>query len=82
MATERAKQEKKAEVRIAKGKKAKAVDTTGQGALYRGMARIYTAYGKLYMRATLSSARRQGSPPTSPRCGSPAATPPPPRCAN
>ncbi|GLV80605.1 Zn-dependent protease [Streptomyces lavendulae subsp. lavendulae] len=59
VATERAKQEKKAEARIAKGKKAKAVDTTGQGALYRGMARIYTAYGKLYMRATLSSARRQ-----------------------
>ncbi|MBT2480390.1 M48 family metallopeptidase [Streptomyces sp. ISL-94] len=59
VAKERAKQEKQAEKRIAKGKKAKAVDTTGQGAMYRAMAKIYTAYGTFYMRATLSSARRQ-----------------------
>ncbi|MEV7525825.1 M48 family metallopeptidase [Streptomyces sp. NPDC091371] len=59
VAKERAKQEKAAEKRIAKGKKAKEVDTSGEGAMYRGMAKIYTAYGKLYMRATLSSARRQ-----------------------
>lgn len=59
VAKERAKQEKKAEKRIAAGKKAKAVDTTGDGAMYRAMAKIYTAYGKFYRRATLSAARRQ-----------------------
>ncbi|MCX4691357.1 M48 family metallopeptidase [Streptomyces sp. NBC_01408] len=59
VAKERAKQEKKAEKRIAKGKQAKEVDTTGDGAMYRAMAKLYTAYAKFYMRATLSSARRQ-----------------------
>ncbi|MFD7262789.1 M48 family metallopeptidase [Streptomyces sp. NPDC059874] len=59
VAKERAKQEKAAEKRIAKGKKAKEIDTTGQGVTYRAMAKIYTAYGNFYMRATLSSARRQ-----------------------
>ncbi|MFG2986101.1 M48 family metallopeptidase [Streptomyces sp. NPDC048258] len=59
VAKERAKQEKKAEKRIANGKKAKEINTAGEGAMYRAMAKIYTAYGKFYMRATLSSARRQ-----------------------
>ncbi|MEU9032286.1 M48 family metallopeptidase [Streptomyces sp. NPDC048383] len=59
VAKERAKQEKRAEKRTAKGKKAKEVDTTGEGLTYRAMARIYTAYAKFYMRATLSGARRQ-----------------------
>ncbi|MGW7434768.1 M48 family metallopeptidase [Streptomyces sp. NPDC054849] len=59
VAKERAKQEKKDEKRIAKGKKAKGVDTTGEGAMYRAMAKIYMAYGNFYMRATRSAARRQ-----------------------
>lgn len=59
VAKERAKQEKKAEQRIAAGKKAKAVDTSGDGAMYRAMAKIYTGYGKFYQRATLAGARRQ-----------------------
>lgn len=59
VAKERAKQEKWADQRIAKGKKAKAVDTTGDGAMYRAMAKIYKAYGAFYLRATRSSARRQ-----------------------
>ncbi|MFB7183461.1 M48 family metallopeptidase [Streptomyces sp. NPDC056257] len=59
VAKERAKQEKRDEKRIAKGKKAKGVDTTGEGAMYRAMARIYMAYGNFYMRATRSTSRRQ-----------------------
>ncbi|AWZ15405.1 M48 family metallopeptidase [Streptomyces sp. ICC1] len=59
IAKERAKQEKKAGKRIAAGKKAKEIDTTGDGAMYRAMAKIYTAYGKFYQRATLSDSRRQ-----------------------
>ncbi|WCD88308.1 Protease HtpX [Streptomyces xanthophaeus] len=59
VAKERARQEKKAEKRIAKGKKAHEIDTFGQGATYRAMAKLYTAYAKFYMRATHSSARRQ-----------------------
>ncbi|MER5727786.1 M48 family metalloprotease [Streptomyces sp. NPDC002138] len=59
VAKERAKQEKQAGKRIAKGKKAKEVNTTGAGVLYRAMARIYTAYGSFFMRATLSGFRRQ-----------------------
>ncbi|GHE04253.1 M48 family metallopeptidase [Streptomyces alanosinicus] len=59
VATERARQEQAAAKRIAKGKKAKQVDTTGSGATYRMMAAIYTAYAKLYMRASLSTARDQ-----------------------
>ncbi|MFD9304369.1 M48 family metalloprotease [Streptomyces sp. NPDC060048] len=59
IAKERAKQEQKADKRIAAGKKAKAIDTTGNGALYRAMAKIYTGYGKFYQRATLVDARRQ-----------------------
>ncbi|MEV7612421.1 M48 family metalloprotease [Streptomyces sp. NPDC089799] len=59
VAKETAKQEKAAEKRLAKGRKAKAVDTTGVGVTYRAMAKIYTGYGNFYLRATLSAARRQ-----------------------
>ncbi|MET9957630.1 M48 family metalloprotease [Streptomyces sp. NPDC006326] len=59
VAKERARQEKAAEKRLAKGKKAKEVDTAGQGAMYRAMAKIYTGYAHFYMRATLSGSRRQ-----------------------
>ncbi|MER5932954.1 M48 family metalloprotease [Streptomyces sp. NPDC002054] len=59
VAKETAKQEKAAEKRIAKGKKAKEVDTTGVGSTYRAMAKIYTAYGNFYLRATRSADRRQ-----------------------
>ncbi len=55
---ERARQEKKAASAVAKGRKAKEVDTTGTGITYRAMARLYTAYGKFYLRATLSGSRR------------------------
>ncbi|MEU0007056.1 M48 family metallopeptidase [Streptomyces sp. NPDC006314] len=57
VAAERARQEKAVAKRVAKGKKAKKVDTGGAGALYRMMAAIYSAYGKFYMRASLSTAR-------------------------
>ncbi|MFI1365832.1 M48 family metalloprotease [Streptomyces griseochromogenes] len=56
---ERARQEEASARRVAKGKKAKTVDTGGAGATYRTMASIYTAYGKLYLRASLSTARAQ-----------------------
>ncbi|MGW5851321.1 M48 family metalloprotease [Streptomyces sp. NPDC055254] len=59
VAKERARQEKQAAKRIAKGKKAGEVDTWGQGSMYRGMAKIYQAYGRFYLRATRTSARRQ-----------------------
>ncbi|KOV94545.1 M48 family metalloprotease [Streptomyces sp. NRRL B-3648] len=59
VAADRARQEKASAKRVAKGKKAKQVDTTGVGATYRAMARIYTAYGKFYLRASLSTARGQ-----------------------
>ncbi|MFK0010838.1 M48 family metalloprotease [Streptomyces sp. NPDC091027] len=59
VAKEVARQEKRDEKRISKGKKAKGVDTTGQGAMYRAMARVYMAYGNFYLRATWSTARRQ-----------------------
>ncbi|MFF5769119.1 M48 family metallopeptidase [Streptomyces californicus] len=58
VAKERARQEKKAAAAVAKGRKAKEVDTTGTGVTYRAMARLYTAYGKFYLRATLSGSRR------------------------
>ncbi|NBM15054.1 M48 family metalloprotease [Streptomyces sp. GC420] len=56
---ERTRQEKKAARAAAKGKKARTVDTGGAGITYRAMARIYTAYAKLYFRATQSGSRRQ-----------------------
>ncbi|MEU2617162.1 M48 family metallopeptidase [Streptomyces sp. NPDC007157] len=58
-AAERARQQQAAARRTAKGKKAKEIDTAGAGITYRLMAAIYTAYAKLYMRATLSTARAQ-----------------------
>ncbi|WP_149185154.1 M48 family metallopeptidase [Streptomyces sp. TRM49041] len=58
-AKERAKQEKKNEKKLAKGKKAKEVDTTGVGLTYRAMAKVYQAYGHFYLRATLAGSRRQ-----------------------
>ncbi|MFJ8012934.1 M48 family metalloprotease [Streptomyces sp. NPDC096339] len=58
-AKERARQERHAAKRRAKGKRVTMVDTPGLGATYRGMARIYTAYGNFYMRATLTTSRRQ-----------------------
>ncbi|MFE6834656.1 M48 family metalloprotease [Streptomyces sp. NPDC057705] len=58
-AKERERQEKHAAKRRAKGRRATTVETPGLGATYRGMAKIYTAYGNFYMRATLSAARRQ-----------------------
>ncbi|MFE9633706.1 M48 family metallopeptidase [Streptomyces sp. NPDC006463] len=59
VAKERERQEKHAAKRIAKGRRATMVDTPGLGATYRGMAKIYTAYGNFYMRATLTASRRQ-----------------------
>ncbi|MFE0648901.1 M48 family metallopeptidase [Streptomyces sp. NPDC059534] len=59
IAKERARQEKKSAKRVARGKSAREVDTTGVGFTYRAMARIYTAYGRFSMRATQSGARRQ-----------------------
>jgi Zn-dependent protease with chaperone function len=58
-AKERERQEEKAAKRAAKGKKTLMVDTPGLGATYRGMAKIYTAYGNFYLRATLTTSRRQ-----------------------
>ncbi|WP_405921782.1 M48 family metallopeptidase [Streptomyces sp. NBC_00122] len=58
-AKERERQERHAAKRRAKGKRATMVDTPGLGATYRGMAKIYTAYGNFYLRATLTTSRRQ-----------------------
>ncbi|MGY5059333.1 M48 family metalloprotease [Streptomyces sp. 900105755] len=58
-AAERARQEKAAARRTAKGGQARKIDTAGAGITYRLMAAVYTAYAKLYMRATLSTARAQ-----------------------
>ncbi|MFF4112457.1 M48 family metalloprotease [Streptomyces sp. NPDC001714] len=58
-AAERARQEKAAARRTAKGRQAKEIDTAGAGITYRLMAALYTAYARLYMRATLSTARAQ-----------------------
>ncbi|MBA2949068.1 M48 family metalloprotease [Streptomyces himalayensis] len=59
VAKERARQEKSAAKRLAKGKSAKEINTAGAGVTYRMMAAVYTAYGKLALRATLSTARAQ-----------------------
>lgn len=59
VAKEQERQEKKSAKAVAKGRKAKEVDTTGVGVTYRVMAWIYTAYAKLYIRATESGSRRQ-----------------------
>ncbi|MEU1403310.1 M48 family metallopeptidase [Streptomyces sp. NPDC005728] len=59
VAAERARQEKASAKRVARGKKAREIETGGAGATYRMMAAIYTWYGKLYLRASLSTARAQ-----------------------
>ncbi|WP_420708462.1 M48 family metallopeptidase [Streptomyces sp. ERV7] len=59
VARERARQEKHAAKRRAKGRRATMIDTPGLGATYRGMASVYTAYGNFYLRSSLSAARRQ-----------------------
>ncbi|WP_030745995.1 M48 family metallopeptidase [Streptomyces sp. NRRL S-31] len=59
VAADRARQERASAKRVAKGRKAKEIDTAGVGLTYRTMAAIYTAYGKLYLRASLSTARGQ-----------------------
>ncbi|MFJ9813757.1 M48 family metallopeptidase [Streptomyces sp. NPDC101151] len=59
VAAERARQEQASAERVAKGKKARNVDTGGAGATYRMMASVYTLYGKLYLRASLTTARAQ-----------------------
>ncbi|MEW2259371.1 M48 family metallopeptidase [Streptomyces sp. NPDC047869] len=59
VAAERGRQEKAAAKRVAKGRKAKEVDTAGAGVTYRMMASVYTLYGNLYLRASLSTARAQ-----------------------
>ncbi|QNP70536.1 M48 family metalloprotease [Streptomyces roseirectus] len=56
---ERARQEEADAKRLAKGKKARGTDVSGTGATYRAMARVYTWYGNLYLRASLSTARDQ-----------------------
>ncbi|MFF3380057.1 M48 family metalloprotease [Streptomyces sp. NPDC002680] len=58
-ARERARQERKNAKAEAKGKQTREVDTGRAGVTYRAMARIYTAYAKLYLRATLADSRRQ-----------------------
>ncbi|MEX0168670.1 M48 family metallopeptidase [Streptomyces sp. LMG1-1-1.1] len=59
VAKERARQERQSARRVAKGRSAREVDTTGVGFTYRAMARLYTAYGRFCMRATQSGSRRQ-----------------------
>jgi len=56
---ERTRQEKADAKRLAKGKKTRGTDVSGAGATYRAMAGIYTWYGNLYLRASLSTAREQ-----------------------
>jgi Zn-dependent protease with chaperone function len=56
---ERARLEKKNAKAAARGKKTKKIDTAGAGITYRAMAWIYTCYARLYIRATLTDARRQ-----------------------
>lgn len=55
----RAKLEKRAAKAVAKGRKAKEIDTTGVGLTYRTMARIYRAYARFYFRTTEAGSRRQ-----------------------
>ncbi|MFE9767200.1 M48 family metalloprotease [Streptomyces sp. NPDC005808] len=56
---ERARQEKRNTKAEARGKAAREIDTGHAGLTYRAMARVYTAYAKLYFRATLADSRRQ-----------------------
>ncbi|MFD3457935.1 M48 family metalloprotease [Streptomyces sp. NPDC058691] len=56
---EQVRQEERAAKALAKGRKAKEVDTSGAGVTYRAMAAIYTAYAKFYLRASHSVGRAQ-----------------------
>ncbi|AXG79538.1 M48 family metallopeptidase [Streptomyces paludis] len=56
---ERARQERRNEKRLAKGREAREIDPGGAGFTYRVMARLYTGYAKFSLRATLADARRQ-----------------------
>ncbi|QSY50278.1 MULTISPECIES: M48 family metalloprotease [Streptomyces] len=56
---ERTRQEKKAVKAVAKGRKAKAVDTSGAGFGHRRTAKVFVAYAKFYLRSSQSVARRQ-----------------------
>ncbi|MFF7383301.1 M48 family metalloprotease [Streptomyces griseoluteus] len=58
-AKERERQERSAAKRIARGRKAREVDTRHTGALYRGLARLYTWCAGVCLRASLSTARGQ-----------------------
>ncbi|MDT0433624.1 MULTISPECIES: M48 family metalloprotease [Streptomyces] len=59
VAAERARQERAAAKRLTRGRRPREVDTRGVGLTYRAMAALYTAYAKLYLRASLSTARAQ-----------------------
>lgn len=56
---ERVRQEKTAARRRARGKKARETDTGGAGLTYRLMAKLYTAYGTVFLRASQAVGRRQ-----------------------
>ncbi|MDN3297660.1 M48 family metallopeptidase [Streptomyces ficellus] len=56
---ERARQEKRNTRAQARGRAAREVDTGGAGITYRTMAKVYTAYARLYFRATLAGARQE-----------------------
>ncbi|MFI1354085.1 M48 family metallopeptidase [Streptomyces sp. NPDC020898] len=60
-AREQARQERKNARAAAKGKgtEGQKTDTGRAGITYRTLARIYTAYAKVYLRATLADSRRQ-----------------------
>ncbi|WP_329271631.1 M48 family metallopeptidase [Streptomyces sp. NBC_01451] len=58
-ARERVRQERKNARAVARGKEGREIDTGGAGITYRVLARVYTAYAELYLRATLADSRRQ-----------------------
>lgn len=58
-ARERTRQERKNARAEARGREGREIDTGRAGITYRTLARIHTAYAKLYLRATLADARRQ-----------------------
>ncbi|MDX3456884.1 M48 family metallopeptidase [Streptomyces sp. ME02-8801-2C] len=58
-ARERARQERRNAKAEARGKAQREIDTERAGITYRVLARIYTAYAELYLRATLADSRRQ-----------------------
>ncbi|MDQ0932258.1 M48 family metallopeptidase [Streptomyces turgidiscabies] len=56
---ERSRQERRNAKSEARGKEGREIGTEGVGVTYRTLARIYTAYAELYLRATLADSRRQ-----------------------